>query len=29
MTLGEALLGLSMVTELIGAVIRFVWWLFT
>lgn len=29
MTMAEALLGLTLVTEVIGAIMRFVWWFFT
>jgi hypothetical protein len=29
MTLAEALLGLTLITEVIGAIVRFVWWFFT
>jgi len=29
MTMGAALLGLTVVAEFIGAVIRLVWWFFT
>lgn len=28
-TMAEALLGLTLVTEVIGAIVRFVWWFLT